>query len=157
MHLSSSYYYWGVLCAVPNCSYSEYFSFLRVVTLNMRWPDASAGASLHSLGISFFIQVNITVISHCAIKSVGVSSITTFLVCCYSNLFIKFITGCGMLSINNDLTCTILGYLQPFPPSNSPQTYYLLYFITSLQKIPPSITPLQPFPTYLFPLYTITH
>ena len=30
-----------------------------------------------------------------------------------------------------------LGYLQPFPLSNSPQTYYLLYFTTSLQKIPP--------------------
>ena len=29
-----------------------------------------------------------------------------------------------------------LGYLRPFPPSNSPQTYYLLYFTTSLQKIP---------------------
>src|SRR6185369_8277108 len=51
-----------------------------------------------------------------------------------------------------------LGYLQPFPPSNSPQTYYLLYFTTSLQKIPPPITPsLQPFPPYLFPLSTITH
>ena len=43
------------------------------------------------------------------------------------------------------------------PPSNSPQTYYLLYFTISLQKIPSPITPLQPFPSYLFPLYTITH
>ena len=51
-----------------------------------------------------------------------------------------------------------LGYLQPFPLSNSPQTYYLLYFTTSLQKIPPPIThSLQPFSPYLFPLYTITH
>ena len=33
------------------------------------------------------------------------------------------------------------------PPSNFPQTYYLLYFTTSLQKIPSPITPsLQPFP-----------
>ena len=30
-----------------------------------------------------------------------------------------------------------LGFLQPFPLSNSPQTYYLLYFTISLQKIPP--------------------
>jgi len=49
-----------------------------------------------------------------------------------------------------------LGYLQSFPLYNSPQTYYLLYFTISLQKIPP-ITPLQPFLSYLFPLYTITH
>ena len=52
----------------------------------------------------------------------------------------------------------LLGFLQPFPPSNSPQTHYLLYFTTALQKIPPPITSsLQPFPQYLFPLYTITH
>ena len=43
-------------------------------------------------------------------------------------------------------------------PIQPPQTYYLLYFTTSLQKIPPPITPsLRPFPPYLFPLYTITH
>ena len=50
-----------------------------------------------------------------------------------------------------------LGYLQPFPPSNSPQTYYLLYFTTSLQKIPPYNSFSPTIPSYLFPLYTITH
>ena len=51
-----------------------------------------------------------------------------------------------------------LRLLPTIPPSNSPQTYYLLYFITSIQKIPPSIIhSLQPFPPCLFPIYTITH
>ena len=44
------------------------------------------------------------------------------------------------------------------PPIQLPQTYYLLYFTISLQKIPLPITPsLQPFPSYPFPLYTIPH
>ena len=30
-----------------------------VVTVHIRWPDASVGTSLHSLGISFFIQMNV--------------------------------------------------------------------------------------------------
>ena len=65
----------------------------------------------------------------------------------------------AMDKLDNTLTQGMdrLGFLQPFPPYNSLQTYYLLYFTTSLQKIPPPITPLQPFPSYLFPLYTITH
>ena len=41
-------------------------------------------------------------------------------------------------------------------PIQLPQTYYLLYFTTFLQKIPPPITPsLQPFPSYLF--HTLTN
>ena len=42
---------------------------------------------------------------------------------------------------------------QPFPPSNSPYMYFLLYFTTSLQKIPPPITPLQPFPISISSIY----
>src|SRR6185312_11048675 len=68
------------------------------------------------------------------------------------------LTILGFYDTGSQGIVAFLGYLQPFPPSNSPQTYYLLYFTTSLQKIPPPITPsLQPFPSYLFPLYTITH
>ena len=33
--------------------------------------------------------------------------------------------------------CSTLGYLEPFYPSNFPYIYFLLYFTTSLQKIPP--------------------
>ena len=40
------------------------------------------------------------------------------------------------------------------PPIQLPQTYYLLYFTTSLQKIPPPITPsLQPFPISIPSIY----
>lgn len=54
--------------------------------------------------------------------------------------------------------CSILGYLQPFSPSNFPYIYFLLYFTTSLQKIPPPINHhLQPFPPNSFPLYTVPH
>ena len=42
-------------------------------------------------------------------------------------------------------------------PSNSPQTYYLLYFTTSLQKIPLYNSFSPTIPPYLFPLYTITN
>ena len=49
----------------------------------------------------------------------------------------------------------MLGYLQPFSPSNSPQTYYLLYFTTFLQKIHPrynSFSPTIP-PMSILPIY----
>ena len=58
--------------------------------------------------------------------------------------------------INKSISSLLVGYLQPFLLSNSPQTYYLLYFTTSLQNIPPPITPsLQPFP-HIYSLYILS-